>query len=91
MADQDPKAKLLLLEAYRRGAVAPDLDGLKRKLSALPGFDDVQLVPSGRSTVVASVPVSGPRERKALKDLVNERVDGWSVIDEGSYAKPTTF
>lgn len=92
MPSSDPHARLLLLKDYEPGeGPEPDLGELKRKLRALPGFDEVELEPNGRSTVFASVPARNQRECDRLKALVNDRIDGWRVIEEQSYQLPTTF
>ena len=91
MSDQGPHAKLVLLKEYSKGGRDPDLAELRRQLEKLPGFAAVKLTPNSRSTVVASVPALNQRQRQRLKDLVNEHVAGWSVIEEQSYGLPTTF
>ena len=92
MPSSDPRAKLLLLKDYKPGQGAlPDLGELRSKLRALPGFDEVELEHNGRSTVFASVPARNQRECDRLKALVNDKVDGWRVIEESSYQVPTTF
>jgi hypothetical protein len=92
MSSSDPRAKLLLLKDYQPHEESePDLGELHRKLSALPGFDQVELEPNGHSTVFASVPARNQRECDRLKALVNDRIDGWRVIEEHSYQVPTTF
>lgn len=89
-----PRTKLLLVEDYVKEGAAdtqPDVDGLRMQLLSLPGFDEVTLTPNGRSTVLASVPARNQRELDRLKTLVNERVDGWRVIEEQTYSLPKTF
>ena len=73
----------------RHGGTEPIAD-LSRKLRAIPGFDKAELVSSGRSTVVAYVPARGKRQQD-LKALVEDKVDGWHLIEPQSYQLPTTF
>jgi hypothetical protein len=92
MPDDAPKARLVLLKDYKpHAAVDEKLTDLRRQLQALPDFAEVELAPNGRSTVVASLPACDPRQRERLKALVNEKVAGWSVIEEASYSLPKTF
>ena len=86
-----PNAKMLVVEDYKRGVTKPDVDGLREKLIGLPEFADAELTPRGRSSVYVSVPARNQREREQLKTLINEKVDGWHVIEEQSYDLPKTF
>ncbi len=87
-----PRTELLLINERNPGVERqPDIDELLRSLRNLPGFDDVTLTPKTRSTVTASVPARNMRERDRLKALVNERVDGWHVLEEQAYQLPRTF
>jgi len=74
----------------RHGAAEPVAD-LSRKLKALPGFDNVELVPNGRSTVMAYVPARTKLQEDNLKASVANKVDGWRLIEPQSYQPPTTF
>lgn len=91
MSTSPPRARLLLLKDYQAGMPALDLPELRSRLQTLPGFDEVELEPNGRSSVFASVPVRNQRECDRLKALVNDRIDGWRVIEEQTYQLPTTF
>ena len=86
-----PKAKMLLMEDYKAGVTQPDLNALREQLTGLPGFSDAELTPNGRSSVYVSVPARNQKECDQLKALINDKVDGWSVIEEQSYGLPKTF
>jgi hypothetical protein len=86
------RTELLLINDYKPGGKRqPDIEDLLHKLRSLPGFDDVTLTPKTRSTVTASVSARNVRERDRLKALVNELVDGWSVLEEQTYQVPKAF
>ena len=93
MSPPKPRSTLMLLKDFKKGdaAIESALEGLRAKLRDLPGFDDVELRPHGRSTVLASVKARNTRDRDRLKALVNEKVDGWQAIESHSYALPKTF
>lgn len=93
MGDAGGVASFRLLQDYKaRADRRPvDLDDLQRRLSTLPGFDQVELQAHTPSTVVAKVPARNKRESDRLKALVNERLEGWRVIEEQSYSLPKTF
>ncbi|MER8640183.1 hypothetical protein [Mesorhizobium sp. M1365] len=77
------------MEDYKPGkVVGPDYQGLREQLATLPGFDNVELTPAGRSGVFATVPARNELDRERLKELVNEKVQGWRVIEEQSYNLP---
>jgi hypothetical protein len=86
-----PNAKMLVIEDYKPGLTKPDVDGLREKLTELPDFAEAELTPKGRSSVYVSVPARNENERDRLKALINEKIDGWSVIEEQSYGLPKTF
>jgi hypothetical protein len=87
-----PRTNLLLVNDYKPAGKQPlDIDELRRKLSSLLGLDDVTLTPYTPSTVTASVPARNQRERDRLKALVNEKLDGWHVLEEQTYGLPKTF
>ncbi|MER8929191.1 hypothetical protein [Mesorhizobium sp. M0767] len=84
-----PNTKLLLLQDYKPGrGITPDYQELREQLVSLPGFDNVELTPTGRSGVFATVPARNELDRERLKALVNEKVQGWRVIEEQSYDLP---
>lgn len=91
MSNSIARTNLLLVEDFKPGSAQPDVDGLRQQLSSLPGFSEIELTANGRSTVSVSVPARNQRERDRLKALVNERVDGWRVIEEQRYGLPSTF
>jgi hypothetical protein len=93
MTPPDPRATLMLLKDFKKGdaGIESALEGLRAKLCDLPGFDDVELQPHGRSTVLASVKARNASDREQLKALVNEKVDGWQAIESQSYNLPKTF
>lgn len=90
MARITPRTSLLLMNEPKRGA-QPDVDGLLRMLRGLPGFADVTLTAETPATVTASVPARNQNDVNRLKALVNERVDGWHVLEESAYGLPKTF
>ena len=82
---------MLLLEDYKPDGEQPDVDGLRRQLSSLPGFSEVELTPNTRSSVFVSVRARNQRELDNLKALVSEHVNGWRLVEEQSYDLPKTF
>lgn len=78
------------MNELKRGT-QPDVDGLLRTLRGLPGFADVTLTAKTPATVTASVPARNQSEVDRLKALVNEKVDGWHVLEENAYGLPKTF
>lgn len=86
-------ARFRLLQDYKSHARGQhvDMDDLQRRLSSLPGFDHVELETGTPSTVIAKVPARNKRESDQLKALLNEKLEGWSVIEEQSYSLPITF
>ncbi len=93
MNDSGKQARFLLLQDFEPRADRPNIDlgDLQRRLSSLPGFAHVELEAGTPSTVVAKVPARNKRESDRLKALVNERLEGWRVIEEQRYSLPTTF
>jgi hypothetical protein len=89
----EPRASLTLLKDFNKGEPAIEfaVEGLRAKLCALPGFEDVRLTPHGHSTVIASVPARTARDRERLKTLINEKIEGWQAIESQSYSLPKTF
>lgn len=88
------RTRLVLLEDYDRrmpNQSTPDTEGLRKQLSSLPELGEVELAPDSQSTVIATVPMSSPRDREKVKALINEKVDGWRVIEESTYNLPKTF
>ncbi|MCO5162218.1 MAG: hypothetical protein M9939_13860 [Mesorhizobium sp.] len=88
------RTRLVLLEDYARRSpnqASPDTADLKKKLSSLPELGEVELAPDSQSTVIATVPMKSPRDREKVKALINEKVDGWQVIEESTYNLPKTF
>jgi hypothetical protein len=88
------RTRLVLLEDYAHrvpNQAGPDTESLKKQLSHLPELGEVELAPDSQSTVIATVPMNSPRDREKVKALINEKVDGWQVIEESSYGLPKTF
>jgi len=88
------RTKLVLLEDSSRRSphqAQPDTERLRLQLSTLPELSEAELVPNTPSTVIATVPMNSPRDRERVKALINNKVDGWSVIEESSYSVPKTF
>lgn len=85
--------RLQLVQDFRpkalRGAI--DLADLRNRLEELPGFDGVEVEAHTPSTVIATVPSASPREAEGLRRTVDERLDGWSIIEEQIYSVPRTF
>jgi hypothetical protein len=91
-SDETPRVKILLLKEFRNKAGWEQLiEELRGKLEALPDFEHVKLAPTGESVVEAWVPARNKMQRDRLKALVNDKIDGWSVLDEQPYGLPRTF
>lgn len=85
--------RLQLVQDFRPKALraAVDLADLRDRLGQLPGFEGVEVTAHTPSTVIATVPSAGPREAEGLRRTVDEKLDGWSTIEEQTYSLPRTF
>ena len=77
------------------GRLPDDLEGqiadLLRQLRAVPDFAKVELVPHGDSIVLAFVEARNKRQLDHLKELANDTLHGWHVVEQESYNVPKTF
>lgn len=85
--------RLQLVQNFRPKAFreAIDIADLRDRLQELPGFDGVEVEAHTPSTVIAMVPSASPSEAEGLRRAVDERLDGWSIIEEQFYSVPRTF
>lgn len=94
LADGSSTQQLFLLEdfAAQRGRTAsPDYDALRMRLEEILGQRAVELHPQGRSVVAATVNARNQRELEKLRELVQEQLRGWSVIEQSQLSLPRTF
>jgi hypothetical protein len=87
----DPRTSFVLLRDFHPAGPHDGIDDLRRQLSNVPEFSDVELLRQGASTMVVSLPARNQRQKERLRHLLDDRLFGWRVIEEQAYRLPATF
>jgi hypothetical protein len=89
-----PSTQVLLVEDFghqRHSDPSTVLNELRTRLEEITGVSAVEVTARGLSSAVAVLPAKNQRESDRLKDLLKQKLDGWTVVEAQQYRLPQTF